>query len=115
MRNHKIRIGTLLVGILTALAIVISQLFYFEVAGQTKAEVKTEQQEDQSDAGDEAYITLPSSTLPSSFHIELDQSFCLLEILCEEEEDAEQPRPFSLSITSFFQNLFGATISPNAP
>ena len=113
-RKSKIRLGTLIAGILTALVVVISQLFYFQTAAHAKKEVKTEQQQSE-DSGDEAYITLPSSTLPSSVHIELDQCFCLLEIFSEEEEDEDHTINFTPPVSQFFQILLGAIISPNAP
>ena len=107
-------------GILTALVIVISQLFYFEKPAQTKNEVKTEQTSDaSSDASDshQAYITLPSSTLPSSStHIEFQQeSFCLLEIIFPEKDVEQHNFSVSLPLSKFFQTLFHTIISPNAP
>lgn len=118
----RIQTGTLVAGILTALVIVISQLFYFEAHHYTsKKEVKTEQQQgdhqsDQDQSGDGAYITLPSSTLPSSTHVEFNQeTFCLFEILFEEEKTEEHDFNVSLPLSKFFQTLFGAIISPNAP
>jgi len=113
-RKSKIRLGTLIAGILTALVVVISQLFYFQTTAHSKKEVKTEQQQSE-DSGDEAYITLPSSTLPSSVHIELEQSFCLLVIFSEEEEVEDQTINFTPPVSQFFQTLLGAIISPNAP
>jgi hypothetical protein len=120
-KNRQIRFGTLIAGILTALVIVVSQLFYFEKFDHAKKEVKTEQPEGQgqsSDATDDGtYISLPSSTLPSSStHVEfLQHSFCLFEIIFPEREVAVPDLGSSLSLSKFFQTLFHTLISPNAP
>jgi hypothetical protein len=112
----RIRTTTLIAGILTALVIVVSQLFYFETAHVAKKEIKTEQQQQDDQSGDEAYITLPSSTLPSSTHVEFGQEiFYLFDILFEEEKIEEHDFNVSLPLSKFFQTLFGTIISPNAP
>lgn len=108
-------------GILTALVIVVSQLFYFEKPVQSKDEAKadqqTEQSSDASDTNSEAYITLPSSTLPSSStHVEFQQqSFCLFEIIYPEKDAEQHDFSVSLPLSKFFQTLFHTLISPNAP
>lgn len=116
-KKAHIQTTTIITGVLTALIIVVSQLFYFEQAHTCKKEIKTEQQQsDQSQSDDGAYITLPSSTLPSSTHVEFNQeAFCLFEILFEEEKTEEHDFNVSLPLSKFFQTLFGAIISPNAP
>ena len=117
-RNRHVRFGTLIAGILTALTIVVSQLFYFEKVDHGKKEVKTEQQEDQSsDTDDGTFISLPSSTLPSpSTHVEfLQHSVCLFEIIFPVREVAVPDLGSSLSLSKFFQTLFHTLISPNAP
>lgn len=116
-KKAHIQTTTLVAGVLTALIIVVSQLFYFEQAHTCKKEIKTEQQQgDQSQSDDGTYITLPSSTLPSSTHVEFNQeAFCLFEILFEEEKTEEHDFNVSLPLSKFFQTLFGAIISPNAP
>ncbi|MFD1002239.1 hypothetical protein ACFQ21_23140 [Ohtaekwangia kribbensis] len=116
-QKEHIQTTTIITGVLTALIIVVSQLFYFEQAHTCKKEIKTEQQQgDQSQSDDGAYITLPSSTLPSSTHVEFNQeAFCLFEILFEEEKTEEHDFNVSLPLNKFFQTLFGAIISPNAP
>jgi hypothetical protein len=114
-RKPGIRLGTLVIGVITALAIVISQFCNLQEADQTKVkkETKTEQQETQS--GDEAYLTV-STSLPSSSHVEIQQeTFFLFEILLEDEKTAEHHVAFGRPINQFFQTLFGAIISPNAP
>ena len=104
------------IGLLTALAIIVSQLFYFQASAHAKVkkETKTEQQEQQN--GDDTYVSLPSTSLPSSSHVELQQeTFCLFEIILEDKESVAHDADFGLPINQFFQTLFGAIISPNAP
>jgi len=113
-KKSKIRLGSLVLGILTAVAIVISQLFYFHAPAEIKKEIKQEQQEKPS--GDEAFLTQPSTTVTSSAHVEpLQENFCLFEIILENEDNADRSSDFGLPIHSFFQTLFGTLISPNAP
>lgn len=115
-KKAQIRSGMLAIGLLTALAIVISQLFCFQAGTHAKAkkETKTEQQEQQN--GDDTYVSIPSSSLPSSSHVELQQeTFCLFEIILEDKESTTHDTGIGLPINQFFQTLFGAIISPNAP
>ena len=112
-KKSKIRLGSLALGILTAVAIVISQLFYFHAPADTKKEIKQEQQDNHSD---EAFFTQPSTTVTSSAHVEpLQENFCLFEIILESENNADRTRDFGRPVHSFFQILFGTIISPNAP
>lgn len=114
--KREIRLGTLIVGILTALMIIVSQMFYFETAIPSKKEVKTDQQDDQS-SDSETYFTLPSSTLPSSStQVEFQQqSFCLFEIIFPQREVLQHDFSISLPLGKFFQALLHTIISPNAP
>ena len=116
--KREVRTISLITGIITALAIVVSQFFYFEKPEPLKKEVKTEQHQDSSsDNQSDAYITLPSSTLPSSTtHPEFQQqSFCLFEIIFPEKEVEQHDFSISIPLGKFFQTLFGTIISPNAP
>jgi len=115
-KKATIRTWTLITGLATALVIIVSQLFYFAAPQHTKKDVQTEQQQNQSDdAG--SFITLPSSTLPSTTtHVEFQQeSFCLFEILFEEGEVTETAFDFKLPVGKLFLTLFQTIISPNAP
>ena len=111
--NHKIL--TLLAGIATAGVIVFSQLFYFQAANYCQEKVETEQHDEKSGAP-ESYISIPSSTISSTSHIEInpDISF-VLETLIDKESDQEETSSISLPANKFFQTLFQFIISPNAP
>jgi len=115
MRRTEIRKEAFsLAVVLTTLIVVISQFFYYEAIGHPQKEIKTEQAEDQSD--DQLYISPPSTSLPSSFHVELNQTLIFLfEIVFEKEEAEERDFGISLPPNGFFKTLFDGVISPNAP
>lgn len=112
--RHKIL--TLLAGIATAGVIVFSQLFYFQAANYCQEKKAATEQQEQKKGGTEAHISIPSSSISSSSHIELthDLSF-ILEALFESESKEEEVTSISLPVNRFFQTLFRFIISPNAP
>jgi hypothetical protein len=111
--RHKIL--TLLAGIATAGVIIFSQLFYFQAANYCQEKVDTEQQAHKKD-GTESYISIPSSSIASSSHIEITQDLSfVLEILFEGESKEEEVTRISVPVNRIFQTLFRFIISPNAP
>ena len=112
-----IRTGSLIAGIITALAVVVSQFFFFEAPGHGKKSVATEQAENPSDSPEEdLFYTLPSTTLPTSAHVEIQQeTFCLFEILFEDPEFESDDTRVSLPVSHYLQTLLEVIISPNAP
>ncbi len=113
----KYKIVTLLAGVATAAVIVFSQLFYFQAATycQEKAETEQHDQKKNKDAN-ESYISIPSSTISSTSHIEINQDLSfVLEILFEREPEEETITNVSFPASRFFQTLFRFIISPNAP
>ena len=111
--RHKIL--TLLAGIATAGVIIFSQLFYFQAANYCQEKVDTEQQAHKKD-GTESYISIPSSSISSSSHIEITQDLSfVLEILFEGESKEEEVTRISVPVNRIFQTLFRFIISPNAP
>jgi hypothetical protein len=109
------RIWTLFFGVITALVVVISQLFWFQGAGFLKGKAATEQTAKAEEQG-EAHISLPSSSLPSNHSVELQQEFSFLhEIFTEEETTTEVASTVSTAVGKFFETLFRVIIAPNAP
>jgi hypothetical protein len=109
------RILTLLAGIATAGLIVFSQLFYFQAATYCQEKVDTEQHDQKADTP-QSHISIPSSTISFSPHIEINEdiSFALKTLFeLKSEEDADPD--FSLPVNKFFLTLFRVIISPNAP
>jgi len=111
----KYKIVTLLTGIATASVIVFSQLFYFQAANYCQEKAETEQHDQKTDAP-ERYISIPSSTITSTSHIEINQDLSfVIEILFKKETDEESNHTISLPVNKFFHTLFRFIISPNAP
>ena len=62
------------------------------------------------------YISQPSSSLPSSTHVELNQTLIFLfEIVFENKRTEKRDFNVSLPPNRFFKTLFDGVISPNAP
>jgi len=116
MRKTEIRKESLTIAVtLTVLAIVFSQLFYFQAFANNAEEIKTEQHESQQEES-QTHISLPSTSLPSSTHVELNQSMVFLfEIVFERKEPDERNFRVLLPQNKFFKTLFDSVISPNAP
>lgn len=115
MKREEIRFTTTAIGILVALAVIVSQLSFFPQKSFQKKETKTEQS--QSDESDEqVYFSAPTSTAPSSAHVELNPNvFFLFEIILEQTELESYDFEISLPLSQCFRTLFGLAISPNAP
>lgn len=102
------------VGILAAGAIIFSQLFYYQSVEHAKKEVKTEQQD--SSSTEEAFFSVPSTSMPSSTHVELNhEPILLLEILFEDDKVEVDHELTTHHLNAFLLTLFSAIISPNAP
>src|SRR5688572_16821984 len=102
------------VALVVMVILVFCQFFYYQAADRSKNEIKTEQQDEQSDA--KLYISQPTSSLPSSTHVELNQTLIFLfEIVFENEETEKRDFNVSLPSNRFFKTLFDGVISPNAP
>jgi len=111
----KYRILTLLAGLATALVIVFSQLFYFQAATYCQKKADTQQQ-DQKNTGNEAHISIPSSSISSVSHIEINQDLSFVsEILFDCEHNSVATIVAAPLANRFFQTLFRFIIAPNAP
>src|SRR3954471_12481459 len=120
MRKKALQTITMAAGILTALVVVVSQLFFFQTPQFSKketskltADTKADKKENKQ-TGDEHYITLPSVSQPSpSATVEADQkSCCLLEIVFEERKSETHSINVTRTVGKFFTTLFRVIISP---
>ena len=112
--RHKML--TLLAGLATAGVIVFSQLFYFQAANYCQEKATTKQHEQKQKDAPESYISIPSSTISSAPHIEINQDLqFVLETLLKSESDEILIPTISLPVSKFFETLFRVIISPNAP
>lgn len=113
LKSQK-KIFTKPVALAVMIIVVFCQFVYHHAADYTKKEIKTEQQDEQSDA--KFYISQPSSSLPSSTHVELNQTLIFLfEIVFENKRTEKRDLNVLLPPNRFFKTLFDGVISPNAP
>lgn len=112
----KLRLLTIIVGVLTALMIVCSQVFYFEFSNPEPKKVETEQQ-GTSSSNQESIISMPSSySLPVSTNLSLNHEFSFIEeILFNGKLTEFAPVDVQISIGGLFRTLFHFIIAPNAP
>jgi len=114
MKKEEIRFTTTAIGIVVALAVIVSQLSWFPQKSFEKKETKTEQSQSD-DSEDQVYFSAPTSTAPSSAHVELNPTvFFLFEILEQTQLDLYDFN-IALPLSQCFRTLFGLAISPNAP
>jgi hypothetical protein len=115
-KKPEMRILALVVGLITVAAIIVSQLFYFQDSAQSKLKKETKTEQQQESGSEEAFISLPSPSLPSSSNVALQlEVFCLFEISTDNEEASSSSFDIATPVVQLFQTLVGAVISPNAP
>ncbi len=115
MKKTESRFAIMSLGIFVALAIMCCQFFYLPSARFQKKEVKSEQTQNE-ESKDQIYFSIPSTTLPSSVHVELNPNvFLLFEILFEEKVIETPEIDVAAPFSQCFRTLFGLAISPNAP
>jgi hypothetical protein len=114
--SGKIHLLTVIVGVITAVVIVLTQLFYFELSTPIKLNTETEQESSASGHQGEV-ISMPSSySLPSSTSVLLEHEFSIIEeILFDGEKAYSLPLALPLASGKLFRALFQFIISPNAP
>jgi hypothetical protein len=111
MQNARLKYLTLVAGMITALAIVFSQTFYFETQASSKA--KTEKT---TSASDETQIAVaPSVSLPITSSIEINQEFTFITELSFDQWKKEVVAVAAPVQNKFFSTLLQVIISPNAP
>jgi hypothetical protein len=113
----KTRILITTLGILTALVIVLMQVFCYEFSGNLIQKVDSEQQSESSDKDHDHFISLPAScSLPSSASLMLNQEFSFIEeLILDSDETEANPVNVQLATGRLFKALFSFIISPNAP
>lgn len=118
MKNNKTRAFTIVAGVLTAVAIILSQLFYYQGAQFCKKEQTSENHEKKApaDEPEEAFVAGPSTSVLTSTHVDLThKTFVLFEILFPEKEEDVYQSDLPLTLGKYFHTLFRIIISPNAP
>jgi hypothetical protein len=118
MKKEKAQYLTIFFGCLLAVAIVCSQLMSYQVSAfQSKKISKTEQTESKTDGKETACIGLPSFSLPSPVHLQINfDSHFLFDIVLEDSNQEERSSSESSPISQkFLTTLFRVIIAPNAP
>jgi hypothetical protein len=118
--NQKNKIATLILGVITALVVVFSQLFCFQDFSTATPSDNIEQSANaEKEAGNTAenYITQLSSPSTSSSSIVVDQEFSFIQDIAQQVKEVREELVSTLVVRTgkFFQTLFSAIISPNAP
>jgi hypothetical protein len=117
MKNKMTRYLTMTLGCMLVMAMIGAQFFQSFTDRSESTVIKTEQTDATSESKDQvAYISLPSYSLPSPVHVQINLDFhCLFEILFEdrlENNPSANPPDFA---QKFLITLFRVIISPNAP
>ena len=118
MEKRQYKLFTIILGLATALLVVLSQLFFYQGTEICKKEVKAEKQESR-DAGDskgESIATLPSFTVQASCCVHLSHEAVLLfEIFNREDKKIALSHDLPVALGKYFLTLFRIIIAPNAP
>jgi len=115
--KHSKKTATLILGILTAVVLIVSQLFCYQNSDVQKKETKTEEHSGKESSGDQStFFIVAASQGLSSFQTHISQDVILLfEIFFQENEDHHWKPEVPLALGKYFQTLFNIIISPNAP
>jgi hypothetical protein len=114
--RRKQKNWTLFIGIVTALVVVLSQLFLFQPSPISKKSTEEAQTTNtEKSTKQEAHISLPSS-LPSGNTVVVENEFSFIHDIVFETASSCATCKTVLSTTGkFFQTLFRVIIAPNAP
>lgn len=115
MKKGKLHLLTIIVGTILALAIVFSEFLAPQwLASGEKA--KTEQTENKSGTETGTHISLPSFSLPAPVNVQVNlDPYFLFEIFFEKDIDENHVKEDAFYPDRFFETMFRAIISPNAP
>jgi hypothetical protein len=112
---HK-RFITVIFGIITALVLVVSQVFFFTGTDYNKKEQKTENHSEEPSSGQDVRFIVASSAASASIQTQIHHEIIFLfEILFVEDEPYSRTTDIPLSLGKYFRTLFHIIISPNAP
>ena len=116
MRNPILKYGSLLVGLMAAAIIILSQCYSLDFSEskskpQPAADIQTEPSSDEG-----AAFTIAATSFPASAQINFFQeASCLFEILFGNETEIPFHEAIGISLNKFFNVILRVIISPNAP
>jgi hypothetical protein len=116
MRSTAFKYGSLIIGIIAAVVIILSQSLSFEYSPNgTKQTAPSEENAPQSDAG-VSELTISATSFPASAQINfIQQATCLFEVVFSDVTTFPVHEAVELPLNKFFSSILGVLISPNAP
>jgi hypothetical protein len=117
MKKKRLHTLTLILGSILAVAIVFSQYLTPErIASAEKIKTEKKDRANKADDHSGSYVSLPSFSLPTPVDVQANlNSYCLFEIIFEEDTDENQVEENLFFADRFFETMFRVIISPNAP
>lgn len=121
MKSKAFKYGSLFIGLLAAVVIILSQSLAFEEPAKTiKEKIKKEsaaKTDGQStDNNNVSTLTISTTSFPAAAQINFFQdAFCLFEILFSNEDASTDSLPIAVPLSKFYSTLLRVFISPNAP
>jgi hypothetical protein len=117
MGNQMRKTVILVLGVLTASILTVSQLFQYQQDDFRQKEVKTEKQSEESTPDQSAaFIASATVSVLNSVGTHINQEIVFLfDILFQEDKQYPWIPAVPLALGKYFQTLFHIIISPNAP
>jgi hypothetical protein len=118
MKSTAFKYGSLVIGIIAAVVIILSQSLSFEYSAKpTEQKTPTEQNEHSSDAAPGfAEQTISATSFPAAAQINfVQQASCLFEVIFNNTISYPVDQTLDLPLNKFFSRVLGVLISPNAP
>lgn len=120
MRRKTYRYGSLIIGLLAALCIIVSHASQADpdVKSNHASLVQSSGDSSESDDNEEsnASITISATSFPVASGVGfMQQAICIFEIIFPQEESVTRTDQISLPLTKFFTTILSVFISPNAP
>lgn len=116
MRNKAKKTAGIAFGIITAVILIVSQLFCHQSVELGKKEQKTEKHSKESTNEESALFIVASNAPTPSIQTQIHQEVIFLfEILFLEDEKHSWTTEVPIALGKYFLTLFHIIISPNAP
>jgi hypothetical protein len=118
MKSTAFKYGSLVIGIIAAVVIILSQSLSFKYSPKaTEQKTPTEQSEDRSEtAPGFGEQTISATSFPASAQINfIQQASCLFEVIFNNTISFPVDQTVDLPLNKFFSSVLGVLISPNAP
>ncbi|HYF69925.1 MAG TPA: hypothetical protein VD884_17405 [Ohtaekwangia sp.] len=120
MRRKTYRYGSLIIGLLAALCIIVSHASQADQNVKSNPASLVEPLGDNGEPDDneesKASISISATSFPVASGVGfMQQAICIFEIIFPHEESVTRTDQISLPLTKFFTTILSVFISPNAP